>query len=71
MTVTGGAKILDDAEVFGIGKRNIAIMRKMFWKNGVMIDKEHVEGNKSRTVRIDLQDGQVTIRLGGRTEITL
>ncbi len=71
VTVTGGARILDDAEVFSIGKRNLAVMRKLFWKNGIMINKEHVEGNLSRTVRINLQDGEVTIKLGGRTEITL
>jgi chemotaxis protein CheD len=71
VAVTGGAQILDDSGYFNIGKRNLATMRKLFWKNGVMIDKEHVEGNFSRTVKIDISDGLITIKLGGGREITL
>ena len=71
ITVSGGAQILDESGFFNIGKRNMATLRKLFWKNGVMIEKEHVEGSVSRTVRLFLNDGTVTIKLGWGEEIVL
>lgn len=64
VTVVGGSQIMDDSGFFNIGKRNLAILRKILWKNGVMIDKEHVEGAFSRTVRLDLGTGLVILRFG-------
>ncbi len=64
VSVIGGAQIMDDSGFFNIGKRNLATLRKLFWKNGVMIDREHVEGSVSRTVRLNIGTGQVTLRLG-------
>lgn len=69
--VTGAAQILDDSGYFNIGKRNLAVVRKLFWKNGVMVDKEHVGGSVSRTVRLFLEDGLVTVKLGWGDLITL
>ncbi|MBN1292675.1 MAG: chemotaxis protein CheD [Candidatus Latescibacteria bacterium] len=71
VSVAGGAQILDDSGFFNIGKRNMATLRKLFWKNGVMIEKEHVEGTVSRTVRLHLNDGKITIKLGWGEEIVL
>lgn len=71
VNVTGGAQILDDSGYFNIGKRNLAELRKIFWKNGVMIDKEHVEGNISRTVRLDVGSGRLTVSFGRGKEIVL
>jgi chemotaxis protein CheD len=71
VSVAGGAQILDDSGFFNIGKRNMATLRKLFWKNGVMIEKEHVEGTVSRTVRLHMKDGTVTIKLGWGEEIVL
>ena len=71
VSVTGGAQILDDSGYFNIGKRNLAALRKIFWKNGIMIDKEHVAGAISRTVRLMMDDGRVHLRLGGGKELFL
>ncbi len=71
VTVSGGAQILDDAGYFNIGKRNIAALRKIFWKNGVMIDSEHVEGSVARTVRLKIDTGEVTVTIGRNQEIVL
>jgi len=35
--VAGGASILDDTNYFRIGQKNITAMRKIFWRNNVMI----------------------------------
>ena len=60
--VAGGSQLLDDNGTFNIGKRNYLALRKIFWKNGVMIDGEDVGGSISRTVRLCVESGQVTVR---------
>ena len=57
--VAGGGQILDENGVFNIGKRNYLALRKIFYKNNVMIAAEHVGGNVNRTVRLDMNTGQV------------
>lgn len=60
--VAGGSSLLDDKGTFNIGKRNYVMLRKIFWKNGVLIDSEHVGGSISRTLRLNVQSGRVTIK---------
>ncbi len=60
--VAGGASLLDDNGTFNIGKRNHIKLRKIFWKNGILIDKEDVGGSISRTLRLDVATGRVTIK---------
>ncbi len=52
-------------------KENLAMLRKMFWKNGVMIDKEHVGGSIARTVRLNIKNGEVTVSIGRNKDIIL
>ncbi|MBI4719463.1 MAG: chemotaxis protein CheD [Planctomycetes bacterium] len=59
--VAGGSQLLDDNGTFNIGKRNYVALRKIFWKNGVLIGAEDVGGSISRTVRLRIHDGRVTI----------
>ena len=60
--VAGGSQLLDDNGTFNIGKRNYLALRKIFWKNGVMIAAENVGGSLSRTLKLDVGTGAVTIR---------
>lgn len=60
--VAGGSQLLDDKGVFNIGKRNYVALRKIFWNNGILIDSEDVGGSLSRTVRLDVDTGRVTVR---------
>ena len=63
--VAGGGKLYDDNGMFDIGHRNYTILRKLFWKNNVLITAEDVGGAKSRTARLYLADGKVTIASQG------
>ncbi len=63
--VAGGGALYDDKGMFKIGKRNYTVLRKMFWKNGVIIENEDVGGNKSRTARLFVGTGRVTVRSKG------
>lgn len=62
--VAGGANINDENGTFKIGKRNYSLLRKLLWKNNLMITAEDVGGSVSRTVRLDVSTGEVLLRAG-------
>lgn len=64
--IAGGSQLLDDNGLFNIGKRNYIMLRKLLWKNGVLIDAEDVGGSLSRTVRLDVGTGRFTIKSRGK-----
>ncbi len=63
--VAGGGSLYEDDGHFAIGQRNYTILRKMFWKAGVMIAAEDVGGTKSRTTRLFLDTGRCTVTASG------
>ena len=56
--LAGGARMVDEAGVFNIGKRNYLAAKKLLWKNGLMIHGEAVGGTTSRTVRLEVASGR-------------
>ncbi len=60
--VAGGSKLMDQNKVFNIGERNYLILRKILWKNNILIDSEDVGGMLSRTIRLEIGSGQVTVK---------
>jgi chemotaxis protein CheD len=66
--VAGGAsRIGANEDSFQIGKRNELMLRKLLWKNGVLIHAHDVGGNESRTVSLRVGDGTVLVKSAGRT----
>jgi chemotaxis protein CheD len=63
--VVGGSQILDQKGLFNIGKRNHTVLRKMFWKNNVMIDFEDVGGTLNRTLKLEIKTGQAWLKIAG------
>jgi chemotaxis protein CheD len=63
--VVGGAEILDQKGFFNIGKRNTTVLRKLFWKNNVMIDFEDVGGNVNRTLKLEVASGTTWLKTSG------
>jgi chemotaxis protein CheD len=66
--VAGGGALYDDKGLFNIGQRNYTILRKMFWKAGVLIASEDVGGAKSRTTRLHVASGRCTVTSQGVEE---
>lgn len=65
--VAGGAAIGKGKEdFFAIGKRNFVMLRKLFWKNGIMIAGQDVGGNIARTMFLDLNTGRTWCQSNGR-----
>lgn len=68
VVVVGGAQILDQKGFFNIGKRNYMALKKMFFKNNVIIDFEDIGGNVNRTVRLEVGSGDVYLKTSGQGE---
>ena len=64
--VAGGASFGDGQDFFAIGKRNYVALRKLLWKNGIMIAAEDVGGNISRTLFLEVGSGRTWIQSQGR-----
>lgn len=65
--VAGGAYVQQSAsgdDYFQIGKRNIVMLRKLLWRNGVLLAAEDVGGSISRTLSLHIETGQVIVRTG-------
>jgi len=69
--IIGGSKIMYDNGFFDIGRKNYAALRKIFWKNNILINKKHVGGNVNRTVQLEVATGEVTVRLSTGEKIRL
>jgi len=63
--VAGGSQILDTKGLFNIGKRNHTVVRKMFWKNNIMVDFEDVGGSVNRTLKLEMKTGQAWLKVSG------
>jgi chemotaxis protein CheD len=70
VVVAGGASFgsNDDPEL-AIGQRNIAMLRKLMWKNGVLLKKHELGGTEPRNMTLDLRNGEVTVGFGGETRV--
>jgi chemotaxis protein CheD len=69
--VAGGAEILDQKGFFNIGKRNYMALKKMFFKNNVIIHKQDVGGNTNRTVRLEIGTGDIYVKTSGAGEVKI
>jgi chemotaxis protein CheD len=64
----GAAQVLNDAEVFNIGKRNYLALRRILWRAGVMLRGEATGGTTSRTVRLEVGNGRMWCRAPGEPD---
>ncbi|HKP94960.1 MAG TPA: chemotaxis protein CheD [Fibrobacteria bacterium] len=63
--VAGGSHIMDDKGIFNIGERNNTVVRKMLWKNNILISGEDVGGSIPRTMSLDLATGKTLLKANG------
>lgn len=67
--VSGAANLSCGAEVFGIGARNYAVLRRILWRNSVFIAGEDIGGNLARTMLLDMATGRTIVRSGGKKKV--
>jgi len=64
--VAGGANVHNtENDRFQIGKRNYVILKKLLWKNNVLIDAEDIGGVSARTMYLAIGPGRVWLSSGG------
>lgn len=68
--VAGGAYLQannKDEHFFNIGKRNFLVLRKLLWKNGLLMKSHDIGGNYPRTMILKIGTGKVYIKNEGKT----
>lgn len=63
--VTGGAQLLNGQAIFNIGARNLEAFKKLLHLQGLKIHAEETGGVVSRTVRLDLDNGDTSVKSPG------
>lgn len=66
LKVAGGARVATvGRDSFEIGKRNLLVLKKVLWHNGVLMKGSDVAGTISRTVILHVGTGVVFVKSGG------
>lgn len=60
--VAGGAVINEGMGKYNIGKRNYVILKKLLWKNDILISNEAVGGSVVRTMQLQMSTGKTHIK---------
>ncbi|HTS77500.1 MAG TPA: chemotaxis protein CheD [Bryobacteraceae bacterium] len=60
--IAGGARMLDIHESFDIGRRNLHAARRLLAREGLAVAGEATGGGISRTLRLEIATGRVSIR---------
>jgi len=66
--LAGGAKVMDPNNLFNIGDRNIAAVKKNLWQYGLGPAALDVGGQISRTVAVHVDTGKIIISSPGRND---
>lgn len=64
--VAGAAQRVDENGRFATGRRNYTVLRKLLWKNNILIAAEDIGGSRSRSVFLEISSGQTYVRSQGK-----
>jgi chemotaxis protein CheD len=65
--VAGGAQVMDQGGYFNIGQRNYESLLNIFRAHALKAQATQVGGMVSRTMTLDLNTGEVRLKIGGQT----
>ncbi len=66
--VAGAGHPMDDKNLFRIGERNYAILRKILMKNNMLIKGELIGDKTAKTMFISVANGTTTVKINGQEE---
>ncbi len=68
LKVAGGASLHHQGtdDQFQIGKRNFLMLRKLLWKNNILIKACDVGENHSRTMSLEIATGEVLLKINNQ-----
>ncbi|OFZ54183.1 MAG: hypothetical protein A2428_01835 [Bdellovibrionales bacterium RIFOXYC1_FULL_54_43] len=61
--VAGCGAPADSDGVFKIGERNYTVLKKVLWKNNIVIKGECIGGNRPKTMLLELASGKTFVRI--------
>ena len=67
--VAGAASVLDHKGLFKIGERNHTVLRRVLWKNNIMVAAEDVGGTIARTVSLHMATGETYVKSQGKESL--
>lgn len=68
--VAGGASLNHhEDDQFQIGKRNFTMLRKLLWKNNVLLNAYDVGENFSRTMSLNIGSGEVLLKINNQEKV--
>ncbi len=68
--VAGAAQLMDEQGTFRIGERNYVVLRKVLWKNDILIAADDTGGTIARTMYLYMDTGRTMIKSrGSETEL--
>ncbi len=62
----GCGRPIGNNELFKIGERNYTVLKKILWKNSILLESEDVGGTASRTVYMHVSTGRTMISSNGK-----
>lgn len=65
----GCGDVIDKLDMFKVGQRNYAMLKKLLWKNKLLIKKESIGGNQSRTIALNMDTGITIMKSRGKEEV--
>jgi chemotaxis protein CheD len=63
--LAGGARIMDDQNLFNIGGRNLAAFAEWLRREDLRSNAEEVGGQVNRTIGLSIETGRVTLKVSG------
>jgi chemotaxis protein CheD len=60
--LAGAAQVIQGTDFFDIGRRNQLAAKRRLWELGLMVEDEETGGERSRTMKLHLDSGMVTVR---------
>jgi chemotaxis protein CheD len=69
VTAAGGASMALSPSEHAVGQRNITMLRKLLWKNGVLLKKHDLGGKLPRNLSLDLATGDVVLVTAGDAQL--
>jgi chemotaxis protein CheD len=63
--------MMASTEIFNIGKRNYAALRKILFRNNALIANESIGGSVNRTMKLNISTGEVSLKISGQGYINL
>lgn len=58
----GCGNMMDEKGQFNIGHRNHTVLRKILWKNNILIAAEKIGGSDAKTMQLNLATGKLCVK---------